>query len=149
MRQVVFIIFLLITVTASAAVNDYRNQVLLEKNYDIYVDEQRFIVSNQPFPDAKHHTLPTTNSFEGIPGCYIACYGQHQGIYRIAKNIYTHGLVRVPGTYQAQGHDCLPQGDENQDISQLQLYLDLCKANIPSCDDEHECWAGGDTGGFI
>ena len=104
-------------------------------------------VINHPQEGFGEKTLPTANVFMGSPGCYVACYSHdaEHGVYGVGGGIFVNGQVRVEGAYE--GRLCLPTGHETADISAEQSLKDLCGKHVASCG--HNCWAGGDTGGWF
>ena len=87
--------------------------------------------------------LPVLKLSARKPGCYVACYSNHAGVYQV--DAYgVHGLLRVPGSYE--GTVCQPQGHVHTDISANASFKDLCNQAFDNC--HGGCWAGGDTGGF-
>ena len=81
--------------------------------------------------------LPVFNRYLGTPGCYIACYSDDPGEYKV-EDKWIHGLIRVPGRYS--NTSCNPEGRNVQEFQRL------CNQNLESCQD---CWAGEDTGRFF
>jgi hypothetical protein len=117
--------------------------------FTVYVHAHQ--VSAMPVRGWKAVDLPTDNREKINPGCYIACYSHHKGIYAIAEKVYVHGLVRLSGSYQ--GKKCQPRIAHGQDISQMPLMRERCQIAFASCRDpqtgDARCWAGGDTGGWF
>lgn len=105
--------------------------------------EPNEVVLPEDFP------VPTVNDFTGFPGCYIAAYSREQtnSAYSVGGGIYVMGQVRVPGRYE--GRICQPQGYEGQDISGLDYFKELFEQKLPNACQNRQCWAGGDTGGFV
>ncbi|STY29263.1 Uncharacterised protein [Legionella wadsworthii] len=121
------------------------NKTLLPSPYPVYTMENNGVM-NHPFPGGVSSFLPTDNSYTLSPGCYIACYSHHQGIYSVAQDIYVMGQIRVPGQYQAR--ICQPSGFKGMDISRMSQFKLLCSEKIDTCKN-NQCWAGGDTGGWF
>ncbi len=72
--------------------------------------------------------------------CVIACYT------KIYNQIVIAGYYATKGFYN--GRICWPNGFSG-DISPItSIYSNICnEGSLPNCRN-HECWAGGDTGGF-
>ncbi|OCH97479.1 hypothetical protein A8135_02885 [Legionella jamestowniensis] len=121
------------------------NEQLLPSPFPVFVMDNYGVV-NRPYPGTKPASLPTDNSYTGVPGCYIACYSHNKGVYPVSASIYVMGQIRVKGQYQ--GRICQPEGYVNKDISAASQFKQLCSEKIPSC-NHIECWAGGDTGGWF
>jgi len=93
-------------------------------------------------------TLPTDNTFQDDPGCYVACYTKDKGVYSVGGGIQVLGQVRVAGKYV--GRVCRPTGNETSDISAMEEFKSLCNTTFATCENaEGGCWAGGDTGGWF
>ncbi|QDP71132.1 hypothetical protein FOG18_00290 [Legionella israelensis] len=120
------------------------NKQLLPNPFPVYSNDDVVII-NHPMPGFNKINIPVDNSYKKNPGCYIMCYSHQQGLYKAAKDIYAQGMVRVAGTYD-NNRICQPTGDEQQVISAMQKYKDLCNHKIKNC--TNDCWAGGDTGGW-
>jgi hypothetical protein len=91
--------------------------------------------------------VPVVDKVKEGSSCHLACYSHNeQALYPVGGNIYVNGLVKVSGRYS--GRICLPSGAEDQDISAMQSFKDLCEKKVLSC-AQGDCWAGGDTGGFF
>lgn len=120
------------------------NPTLLPNPYPVYTKNN--VVVNHPYPGFLQKLLPVNNDYKKNPGCYIACYSHESknSIYAVSDNIFVHGFIRVPGNYT--NRICVPNNYEGQDISAAPFFKALCNAKIKTC---HDCWAGGDTGGFL
>lgn len=101
--------------------------------------------ANSTILETGPRSLPIVNAYRRMPGCYIACYANNNGVYSVGNNIYVRGLVRVNGLYLDR--NCQPQGYFFKDISALPYFKEICNKNLRSC--KGQCWAGGDTGGFL
>ncbi len=122
------------------------NQIILPTPFPVYIHDG--VVVNHPAPGFSAIPLPTNNDYIDMPGCYIACYSHNaiNGVYSVGNNIYINGQVRVSGKYN--GRICEPAGYLNRDISKATTIKQLCTNKIKSC-GTGDCWAGGDTGGWM
>lgn len=114
---------------------------------DLVVYYRPGIVTIRPLHRFDKRLLPTRNLFKSTPGCYIACYSKQNtgSIYEVGAGIQVMGQVRVKGNYE--GRICRPAEHQQDDISVLQKFKEICANNIKSCGPN--CWAGGDTGGWF
>lgn len=122
------------------------NQLMLPNPFPVYMGANGVI--NHSAPGYSPLNLPTNNDFNGVPGCYVACYShdaQHS-IYPVGGDIYVNGQVRVAGSYV--NGICIPTGYEGQDISKAGKFKKICGNKITSC-AHGRCWAGGGTGGWF
>ncbi|WP_211830553.1 hypothetical protein [Kistimonas asteriae] len=82
---------------------------------------------------------------------FIACYSHNDDApsYPVGGNIHVKGFISMQGRYL--GRIFHPAGYLHKDISvQDSAPSQLCKTHIPSCQgSDVECWAGGDTGGYL
>ncbi|STX38696.1 hypothetical protein [Legionella feeleii] len=138
-------IFLFTLLGAAFSSENTANKYLLPSPYPVYILESEGVI-NHPYPGAIQRMLPTDNSYNQVPGCYIACYSHSPGIYEVGPNISVMGQIRVRGVYL--GRICQPHGYKNQDISAAGEFKRLCSQKIDAC-RATECWAGGDTGGWF
>jgi len=140
---------LLFFTAASQAETASYNKQLLPSPFPVYSNGK--IVVNHPVasPDFKQVLVQTVNTYKATPGCYLMCYSHHRSknSYKVDKNIYAVGQFRVAGQYQ-QGI-CLPTHYEQQDISALKQFKQLCNTQIDACKKGKNCWAGGGTGGWF
>jgi len=120
---------------------------LLPETYSVFVKGTTVI--NHPAIGFELKQLPTRNVFKGSPGCYVACYSHEVGgsVYPVSGTIFVMGQVRVEGKYVER--ICRPKSFEEEDISAMQHFKDLCNRNIDACLKGRSCWAGGDTGGWF
>lgn len=141
------IIILSLLISSPVIAKEYKNVAdsrLLPSPYPVYVQGTKVI--NNPVYGFNKVLLPTDNEYDGIPGCYVACYSHSaNGVYPVSEDIYVMGQVRVKGEYVAR--ICKPQGYEAKDISKEAFFTNLCNKRVAKCADV-ECWAGGDTGGW-
>jgi len=93
------------------------------------------------------------NYYKGAPGCYIACLGHSEGLYKIGSRFNMHGLIRINGAYRSDlptndqsDRICYPQGIEDNNSVQT-YYKNLCNQYFPHCNNG--CWGSNDTGGFF
>ncbi len=101
-------------------------------------------VANAPMPGFEQRVLPTVNRYRGKDGGYLAMYTNDasKGVYAVSSGggvAYVVGQVRVKGHYE--GRVFQPAGYENQDLSKVQKFKDLCRELFGV-----DGWAGGDTG---
>ena len=95
----------------------------------------KFIENQENIP-----TLPSTGA--------IACYSHFQegSSYSIGGNIYVMGIIDgIKGRYI--GRIFHPERAADKDISKDPEFSAQCNARFPAC--KGQCWAGGDTGGFL
>lgn len=143
------IIFLLFGVTCLQAQVTNPNRVILPNNFPVYV--LGTTVLNHPAPGPRpgfqKKILPTDNRYQGYPGCYVVCYSHNDkhSVYSVGNNIFVKGQIRVPGHYEKR--ICHPQSFRHKDISRSVYFKNLCDRVIKAC--HHNCWAGGDTGGWF
>lgn len=95
--------------------------------------------------------LPIVNYFEGKPGCYLSCYSNQEGVYKVGK-FGIHGLIRVAGSYpvsvpseRKDDRQCSPVGQAS-DVRSVPKYVNLCNKHFDSC--QGKCLPGRDTGSF-
>lgn len=90
--------------------------------------------------------LSIHNNFNEEEGCYIACHKQssYSNSYKYSNNDYVVGCIRVQGSYVM--HICRPMNYENNDISTLNVFQDMCEQEFPNACKNKSCWAVGDTG---
>ncbi|MCX7117779.1 MAG: hypothetical protein NTW94_07785 [Legionellales bacterium] len=122
------------------------NQMLLPEFYTVYTNGTAVI--NQPAAGFEERTLPTTNLYKGMPGCYIACYSHQKenAVYSVDEGVYVVGQVRVAGKYS--GRVCEPTNFAGKDITNDPTFKALCTEKVAACAG-NLCWAGGDTGGWF
>lgn len=122
--------------------------VSLPESMKVWVDESKFLVVNQYYPDLIERELKMANHFTGQPACYVAVYSHNKegSIYKVDKNIFVMGLIRVEGEFDNR-MIAQPKGYEGKDISKEKYFKDLANKYFPAC--KGEGWVGGDTGGFI
>ncbi len=121
----------------------------LPHNFKVYETDGG--VSSVYSEGAVEKTLKTVNrSYLGSNGCYVACYSREaaDSTFAVGEGIYVKGQVRVKGGYDEQ-NICRPEGYEAADISAMKEFGDKCRVYLSSCDASSDCWAGGDTGGWL
>ncbi|WP_422490607.1 hypothetical protein [Endozoicomonas sp. ALE010] len=96
--------------------------------------------------------IPVIQAEEGDINGFIACYSHDMEMpsYPVEEDIYVKGFVSMEGG-QYKGRIFHPEGYLDMDISPVYTTPStICQEYIPSCQDENtECWAGGDTGGYF
>jgi C1A family cysteine protease len=118
----------------------------LPEDLKVYVGPNDIVV-NWPMNGYEERLLPTVNNYTEPDGGYIACYSRNKegGVYSVGDGIYVMGQIRIQGQYINRIFH--PQGYENQDISAIQKFKDLCNQTFPAC--KGGGWAGGDTSGWF
>lgn len=134
---IVFIIFL-----TGCACQGIKNPVIRRANSSflpnpitVYIKDNQIIT--EPQPGYLKKSLPVSNIYQRIPGCYIACYSRNGQDLK--------GLIRLNGLYLSR--TCQPQGYYFKDLSAEPSFQELCQKRIAACGNN--CWASGDTGGFL
>lgn len=139
------VVGLLLLSTFAYAVPNGPESVVLPEKFTVYVDGTTVI--NHIAPGFEARNLPTKNTFKGTPGGYVACYShiQSNSVYPVGADIFVMGQIRLPGQYF--GRIFQPKDYQNKDISAEKKFKNICNKAFPSC--QGQCWAGGDTGGWV
>ncbi|MFI4938329.1 MAG: hypothetical protein ACHQJ6_07470 [Candidatus Berkiellales bacterium] len=124
------------------------NQTILPEEFKIYYKED-LGVSSRNFKGATAKLVPTSNNYEGVPGCYIACYAKNpvEGVYSIGDVAYLMGQIRVQGIYHQSL--CIPKGYENKDIRTAKEFKQQCAAEFPKQCKNNRCWVGAETANWF
>lgn len=146
--MIVTLLTLLLPFVAHAEGKYQPNQTILPEEFNIYYKEN-LGVSSRKFKGATAKLVPTSNSYEGMPGCYIACYAKNRtdGVYSIGDIASLIGQIRVKGRYQQDL--CIPAGYENKDMRTTKEFKQKCTAEFPQQCKNHSCWVGGETGNWF
>lgn len=128
--------------------NEQSTKKLLPEEFQVYYNKNMGI-STTAFKGGQAKTIPTSNTYEGAPGCYIACHGknQHDGVYPVSDNTYMMGQIRVQGHY-ANGY-CIPKGYESKDIRQAKEFKEKCALEFPEQCKDSSCSISGQTAGWF
>jgi len=118
-------------------VNDFPSGQSLPENFQVYVLNHQ--ASTTPKYGSEPIIIPTNNDYRHNPGCYMVCYHRGAGLYSPNNDdVFVVGQVRIAGLYDKKGI-CQPLHGKAYDES-------LCTQLFAAC--QHECWAGGDSGGW-
>lgn len=85
----------------------------------------------------KNMTVPVTNFYRRLPGCYLACYSK--------TGNKLEGLLRINGLYI--GSTCQAQGFFFRDMATLTNFQKLCNTQIAQCGNN--CVPNGETGQWL
>lgn len=121
-----------------------QNKNILPEEFKVYY-KKNVGVSQKAFKGSSEKLIPTSNSFEGNPGCYIACYSKNNlhGIYPVDQKTYLVGQIRVKGNYQ--NAMCVPTGYTDKDYRQAKEFKTQCEAEFPEACENQSCWISGQT----
>ncbi len=106
-------------------------------------------LTHKHFKGAKADVLPVNNDYKDSPGCYIACYSNHQqnaakyGAYPVEEKTFVMGQIRVKGRYH--NGICVPTGHEDKSIHTSKELKEACESSFPSMCEKGSCWANGRT----
>lgn len=120
------------------------NKDLLPEEFKVYY-KKNVGLSKTNFKGSSEKLIPTSNLFEGSPGCYIACYSKNklEAAYHLLDKVYLMGQIRVQGNYM--DGLCIPKGYEDKDMRTAKEFKDKCELEFPAKCKQGSCWASGKT----
>lgn len=119
---------------------------LLPESSKVYVGPDD-VVAHWPVNGYEEKSLTTVNSYLEPDGGYIFCHSPNKegGVYSVGNGVYVMGRIRVRGQYVNQLFQ--PFGHDNQDLSTIQEFNELCNRTFPAC--KGQGWAVAGAGGWF